>query len=119
VTTDFLDMKIGDRFNFNGYPMELISVGNLLVADHQRVEIVILQKLEDQRPSEKLVEALKESGFSRKVQKEIIEAAIGREDFRAVGQLSDAEASQALEAIWSAVLDRDQLEEEEWSKERF
>jgi hypothetical protein len=110
--SEFLEVKIGDRFEFNGYPMELIAVGNVLVADHQRVEIVTLQKLEDKTSRGQLADALKESGFTLALQKEIVATAIGREDFRTTAELTVEEATEALEAVWAAVADREQLEEQ-------
>ena len=109
-------IKLGESINLNGYPMELISVGNLLVAENQRVEIAIFQKLEDAPPSpptpqENLIKVLLECGFTKGVQVDIIKVAIGRDTFRSVADLTDAECDTAEAAIISAVLDREQLEE--------
>ena len=113
--TDF-NLKIGEPITLNGYPMELISVGNLLVAENQRVEIAIFQKLEDSppptpTPQENLIGVLKECGFLKGTQKDIIAAAIGRDTFRDIAELTDVECDTAEAAIFGAMLDRDQLEE--------
>ena len=114
MPTEF-NIKIGERITLNNYPMELISVGNLLVAENQRVEIAIFQKLEDSpieaTPQEKLIEVLKECGFLKGIQKDIIAAAIGRDTFRNITELSDVECDSAEAAIFGAMLDREQLEE--------
>jgi hypothetical protein len=111
-----LDVKFGETITINGNLMELVAVGNLQVAEHQRVEIAQFQKLEDAPPSKTpqdyLVEVLIESGFNKAIQKDIIAAAIGRDTFRVVADLTNQEADQAEAAIISAVLDRQQLEED-------
>ena len=113
---EFLNIKIGDGLRLNGYPMGLLAVGNLLVADHQRVEIVILQKLEDesvpQTPVGYLIELLKSSGLANGVLQDIITAAIGRR-VGDVNQLNDDELQRAILAIEQAVTDDAQLQEEE------
>lgn len=113
MTITFEDIKIGEGLTLNGYPMELLAVGNLLIANHQRVEIVILQKLEGgETPWQRLIEVLRGSGFSRKVQREIILAALDVENFTDVKELSEAQCEFAINAIESAMVDRDQLEED-------
>jgi hypothetical protein len=52
-----------------------------------------------------------ECGFTKGVQVDIIKVAIGRDTFRSVADLTDAECDTAEAAIISAVLDREQLEE--------
>ena len=113
---EFLDIKIGDGLRLNGYPMGLLAVGNLQVADHQRVEIVILQKLEEEAdptpsPRAYLVELLKESGFAPGVLQNIIEVGIGRRPKNS-DDLSDDEVLVAIGAVESAIADDKQLLEE-------
>lgn len=111
-----LTVKLGESLTLNGYPMMMLAVGNLKVAGAERVEIVILQKLEEEPEvnphQESLREVLKTCGFLAGTQKDIIGVAIGRMDFRGVVDLSDAECDTAEAAIISAVLDREQLERE-------
>ena len=109
---EFLDIKIGDGLRLNGYPMGLLAVGNLLVADHQRIEIVILQRLEDEQPPrDYLVELLRESGFPNGVLQDIITAAIGHMP-RNTDDLTDDEVVTAILAVESAIVDREQLQGE-------
>ena len=107
----FEDIKIGDGLRLNGYPMELLAVGNLLVADHQRVEIVILQKLEGS-PGEYLVELMRDSGMAPGVLKNIIAAHIGRDTFRTPADLNEQETQTAILAVESAIADDEQMKEE-------
>jgi hypothetical protein len=96
--------------------MELLAVGNLLVADHQRVEIVILQKLEEEletpSPRVYLVELLKESGFAPLVLKTILSAAITR-DFKTTDDFTDDEVLVAIGAVEAAIADDEQMREED------
>ena len=112
---EFMDVKIGSQFFFNGYPVELISVGNLLVAGGNRVEVITLQKLEETAeeltPLQKLMEVLTESQFTPPVAREIIGAALGRLITK-VSDLTEQECDVAEAAINSAVLDREQLKEQ-------
>ena len=111
---EFLDIKIGDGLRLNGYSMGLLAVGNLQVADHQRVEIVILQKLEDEpspSPRAYLVELLGESGFAPGVAKNITAVAIGRDTFKTTDDLTDDEVLLSIGAIEAAIADDNQLNE--------
>lgn len=113
---EFLDVKIGDGLHLNGYAMELLAVGNLLVADHQRVEIVILQKLvEDTAPTPSprvyLVQLLKESGFANGVLQDIITAAVDRR-VRDIAELTDDEVLVSIGAVEAAIADDEQLQED-------
>jgi len=110
----FEDIKIGDGLLLNGYPMELLAVGNLLVADHQRVEIVILQKLENtEPPSPKayLDELLRECGFAPLVLKNILSGSITH-DFKTTADFTDDEVLVAIGAVESAIADDKQMAEE-------
>jgi hypothetical protein len=111
---EFLDIKIGDGLTLNGYPMGLLAVGNLLVADHQRVEIVILQKLEEApdtaetpTPRQFLVQRLEASGFTNGVLQDILNAAIGRR-LRDISELTDEEVLVSIGAVESAIADDEQ-----------
>lgn len=110
---EFLDIKIGDGLRLNGYSMGLLAVGNLQVADHQRVEIVILQKLDEpsRSPRAYLVELLGESGFASGVAKNIMAVAIGRDTFRTTDDLTDDEVLISIGAIEAAIADDNQLNE--------
>ena len=108
---EFQDLKIGDGLRLNGYPMELLAVGNLLVADHQRVEIVILQKLEedpDATPREYIKRLTEESGFRPDTLREIVKVAVDRYVPR-LADLTDDEVLVAIGAIEAAIADEAQL----------
>ncbi len=110
---EFLDVKIGDGLRLNGYPMGLLAVGSLLVAGQERVEIVILQRLEDEAtPRDYLVELLKESGFAPLVLRDIIAAAIGRV-MKSTDELNDEEVVVAITAVESAIADDKQMEDDD------
>jgi hypothetical protein len=113
---EFLDIHIGDGLRLNGYAMGLLAVGNLLIADHERVEIVILQKLgeaeEAQTPQGYLIELLKNSGFANGVLQDIIAASIGRR-MTNTNQLNADELQRAILAVEQAIADDEQLENDE------
>jgi hypothetical protein len=110
---EFLDIKIGDGLTLNGYPMGLLAVGKLLVADHQRVEIVILQKLEESpesdtpTPRQFLVRLLEASGFTNGVLQDILTAAVGRR-LQNISELTDDEVLVSIGALESAIADDEQ-----------
>jgi len=112
-TTEFMDLKLGQSIILNGYPMELVAVGSLLVEGNHRIEIAQFQRLAEEplTPAQNLIKVLEECGFTKAIQSDIILSAIGRR-VRNVGELSDAECDTVEAAIISAMLDREQLESE-------
>ena len=84
-----------------------------MVADHQRVEIVILQKLEEDpdatpSPREYIKRLTEESGLRPDTLREIVKVAIDRYVPRLV-DLTDDEVLVAIGAIKAAIADEAQL----------
>lgn len=113
MTIEFMDLKLGQPIILNGYPMELVAVGSLLVEGNHRIEIAQFQRLAEEplTPAQNLIKVLEECGFTKAIQSDIILSAIGRR-VRNIGELSDAECDTVEAAIISAMLDREQLESE-------
>ena len=109
--TDFTDVQLGDRFTFNGFPVELIAVGTLRT-EGGPIEIIQFQRLIELNAWERLAEVSEASDFTKPILRKIVKDSLDLPEDFVVSELNADQCEIAILAIESAMVDREQLESE-------